>query len=256
MAKSSRVVGLDRVRGLFKSAEQAVLESTAGKKLLAASRAQLDRTLAQARSLRDKWRDLYAQQTRSTKRSARSRPAANARTRAKSDMFTAAIGRIQSRLADMGLAPAAAAAGAGSPRPGKTARRAGHRSTRASVKAELAAAGSGGDAVRSPRRAGGKKPRSAVAVAAAAPARAAALAKGARSRRPAKGGTKRAAAKSAAVPPAKGTQAVRFDVAKQRKAKASATAARLRLDGKATRRGGHALASGKRRQAARDRRGG
>jgi hypothetical protein len=47
---------------------------------------------------------------------------------------------------------------------------------------------------------------------------------------------------------------VRFNAVKQRSAKASATAARLKFDGKATRRTGHTLAAGKRRQAARDHR--
>jgi hypothetical protein len=51
---------------------------------------------------------------------------------------------------------------------------------------------------------------------------------------------------------ATGGQPLRFDVAKQRSAKASAT--RMKLDGKVTRRGGHVLAAGKRRQAARDHR--
>jgi hypothetical protein len=67
---------------------------------------------------------------------------------------------------------------------------------------------------------------------------------------------KRRPAKTAATVLAKGGgQPLRFDVTKQRSAKASATAARLKLDGKLTRRGGHVLAAGKRRQAARDRRG-
>ena len=63
-------------------------------------------------------------------------------------------------------------------------------------------------------------------------------------------------AKTAAIALAKGGgQALRFDVTKQRSAKASGTAARLKLDGTRTRRAGHTLAAGKRRQAARDRRG-
>jgi len=92
MAKSS-VPGLDRVRELFTSAERALLEATAGSTLLAASRKQLDKTLAQARALRDKWRDLHAGQTRKTKRSAADTAAANARSRTKTDAFTAGCSR-------------------------------------------------------------------------------------------------------------------------------------------------------------------
>ena len=144
MAKSS-VPGLDRIRDLFTSAEQAVLESTAGKTLLAHSRKQLDATLAQARSLRDKWRDLHATQTRATKRStAGAASAANARSREKSDMFAAAIERVQARLAEVGVAVPAAKAAAprkasAASRPTKAARTAGHRAERATVKAALAA---------------------------------------------------------------------------------------------------------------------
>jgi hypothetical protein len=143
MAKSS-VPGLDRIRDLFTSAEQAVLESTAGKTLLAHSRKQLDATLAQARALRDKWRDLHASQTRTTKRStAGAGSAANVRSREKSDMFAAAIERVQARLAEVGIvAPAAKAAAprkaSAAKRPTKAARTAGHRAERATVKAALA----------------------------------------------------------------------------------------------------------------------
>jgi hypothetical protein len=70
-----------------------------------------------------------------------------------------------------------------------------------------------------------------------------------------KAGKKRRPTATAAAALAKGGgQPLRFDVTKQRSAKASATAARLKFDGKVTRRGGHVLAAGKRRQAARDRR--
>ena len=52
---------------------------------------------------------------------------------------------------------------------------------------------------------------------------------------------------------AQGTgQLIGFDVAKQRKARAAATVARLKFDGQTTRRGGHMLARGQRSQARRD----
>lgn len=244
MAKSSTVPGLDRVHELFTSAERAVLEATAGSTLLAASRKQLDKTLAQARTLRDKWRDLHAGQTRTTKRSAAAGPAANARSREKADMFTAAIERLQARLAELGLvaAPAKPAAGKSVT---KAARQAGHRTTRASVKGKLAATAAEINSTRSPRPAAKPAARPVAAVAAApAPAL-----------KPKKAGKKqRPSAKAAAVLAKGGGQQVRFDAVKQRSAKASATAARLKFDGKATRRTGHTLAAGKRRQATRDHR--
>jgi hypothetical protein len=248
MAKSSTVPGLDRVRELFTSAERAVLEATAGSTLLAASRKQLDKTLAQARTLRDKWRDLHAGQTRTTKRSAAAGPAANARSREKADVFTAAIERLQARLAELGLvaAPAKPAAGKSVT---KAARQAGHRTTRASVKGKLAATAAEINSTRGPRPAAKPAARPVAAVAAQPPAAPAPTLK------PKKAGKKqRPTAKAAAVLAKGGGQPVRFDAVKQRSAKASATAARLKFDGKATRRTGHTLAAGKRRQATRDHR--
>jgi hypothetical protein len=252
MAKSS-VPGLDRIRELFTSAERAVLESTAGRSLVEASRKQLDATLAQARAFRDKWRDLHATQSRAAKRKGAG-AAANARSREKTDMFTAAIDRLQGRLAEFGLAP-----GAGRPAKKsltKAARRTAHRTTRAGVKGELASTAAEITRRRAPQpaaRAVGKAAAAGGRVAPATPARPVpAIVK------PAKRGQskKRRPAKTAAVALAKGGgQSLRFDVTKQRSAKASATAARLKLDGKVTRRGGHVLAAGKRRQATRDRRG-
>jgi hypothetical protein len=243
MAKSSSVPGLDRVRELFTSAERAVLEATAGGTLSAASRKQLEKTLAQARSLRDKWRDLHAGQARTTKRSAAAGPAANARSREKADMFTAAIERLEARLAEVGrgAAPAKPATGKSVT---KAARQAGHRTTRASVKGKLAAAAAEINSTRSPRPAAKPvaRPVAAVVPAVAAPACFGFTA----------GKKQRPTAKAAAVLAKGGGQPLRFDAVKQRSAKASTT--RHKLAGKVTRRGGHTLAAGKRRQAARDHR--
>jgi hypothetical protein len=250
MAKSS-VPGLDRVRELFTSAERALLEATAGSTLLAASRKQLDKTLAQARGLRDKWRDLHAGQARTTKRSAAAgTAAANARSREKADMFTAAIERLEGRLAELGLvaAPAKPAAGKSVT---KAARTAGHRTARASVKGKLAAAAAEINRARAPRPAAKPAARPAKPVAMAVPQSPAAAAPVVQSKA---GKKRRPAAKAAAVLAKGGGQPLRFDVTKQRSAKASATAARMKLDGKVTRRTGHTLAAGKRRQAARDHR--
>lgn len=244
MAKSSSVPGLDRVRELFTSAERAVLEATAGSTFLAASRKQVEKTLAQARSLRDKWRDLHAGQARTTKRTAAAGPASNARSREKADMFTAAIDRLQARLAELGrgTAPAKPVAGKSVT---KAARQAGHRTTRASVKGKLAAAAAEINTARSPRPAAKPAARPVAAVLpAVAPAPVAKSKKAGKKQRP--------TAKAAAVLAKGGGQPLRFDAVKQRSAKASAT--RIKLDGKLSRRGGHTLAAGKRRQAARDQR--
>ncbi|MFM9058852.1 MAG: hypothetical protein ACKOSQ_07005 [Planctomycetaceae bacterium] len=252
MATSS-VPGLDRVREFFTTAERSLLESTAGKAILATSRTQLESKLARARALRDKWRDLHAAQARTTKRSAGAAAAANARSREKSAMFTAAVERLQARLAILDRAPAA-----GRPKAGKTtkaSRRAGHRLTRASVKEELAAKTAGINRGRVAKPAGRTPPPAAAPAVPSPPARSvAAAAKTAAAKTMAR--TKRRVARPAATTSTVGSgQALRFDVTQQRSAKASATAARLKLDGRLTRRGGHTVSSGKRRQAARDRRG-
>jgi hypothetical protein len=252
MAPSSAVPGLDSIRDLFTSAERAVLESTAGKALVAASRKQLEKTLAQARALRDKWRDLHAGQTRKTKRSAADTAAANARSRTKTDAFTAGIERVQARLAEFGLVPAPSRT---LPAVTKAARKAGHRTARASVKGKLAATAAEINRARAPRTAAKPAARPAAAVAPAASKPQAAPAPVVKSKSKSKAGKKRRPTATAAAVLAKGGgQPLRFDVTKQRSAKASATAARLKFDGKVTRRGGHVLAAGKRRQAARDRR--
>lgn len=253
MAKSSSVPGLDRVHELFTSAERALLEATAGSTLLAASRKQLDKTLAQARTLRDKWRDLHAGQARTTKRSAAAgTAAANARSREKADMFTAAIERLQARLAELGIvaAPPKPAAGKSVT---KAARQAGHRTARASVKGKLAATAAEINRSRAPRPAAKPATRPAASVAPAAPKPQAAPAPVVKSK-PKAGKKRRPSATAAAVLAKGGGQPLRFDVTKQRSAKASATASRLKFDGKVTRRSGHTLAAGKRRQAARDHR--
>ena len=223
-----------------------MLESTSGKALLEASRKQLEATLVRARALRDKWRDLHATQSRTTKRSVGGTAAANARSREKSAMFAAAVERIQARLA--GLAPTPAAGRPAGRRTTKAGRRASHRLARAGVREELAVKTAGINRGRAAKPAPRTSPPAAPAVPSPPPRSVAAAAK-APARR------KRAAARPTVATSAASGQALRFDVAQQRSAKASATAARLKLDGKVTRRGGHTSAAGKRRQAARDRRG-
>jgi hypothetical protein len=258
MAKSSSVPGLDRIRHLFTSAELDVLESSTEKQLLAASQKQLDNMLSLARGLRDKWRGLHTTQARTTKRSvAAGTAAANARSRKKSDAFAAAIERIQARLAEGGFASAAAKPVAAK-QVTKAARTAGHRMTRAGMREKLAEAKAEINRSRAPKSKAkpaaklAAKPVAPVAKPAPAVARKAATAPVAKLKR---GKQRRPAGASAALKAKAANQPLRFDVAQQRSAKASATAALLKIDGKVTRRVGHTLAAGKRRQAARDRRG-
>lgn len=149
MAKVS-VNGFDlkTIRSLLTAAERKVFDSSTGKALAAAGRDQLQAAVGQARTLRDKWRDLYAQQTRTTKRTAKAGTAANDRSRDKADLFAGAVERLEKRLAEIGtpteknvvktsVKTAKKTAKKAALPPSKKARTAGHRATRAGVKSEL-----------------------------------------------------------------------------------------------------------------------
>jgi len=165
MAKSS-VDGFDlkTIREMLTAAERKVFDSSIGKEIAAAGRAELQAAIGHARTLRDKWRDLYAQQTRTTKRTVKAGTSANDRSREKSELFAGALQRLEARLAEVGTAVKSAAKKAGkaataatkaaqkavaapaakkganlkAARPvTKKVRTAGHRATRAGVKAEL-----------------------------------------------------------------------------------------------------------------------
>lgn len=152
MAKSS-VDGFDfkAIRTMLTAAERKVFDSSIGKEMAAAGREQLQAAIGQARALRDKWRDLYAQQTRTTKRTAKAGTGANDRSREKSDLFAGAVARLETRLAEVGTAVKSAvkkvAKAAPSAKKGaalkaaratpKKVRTAAHRATRAGVKSEL-----------------------------------------------------------------------------------------------------------------------
>jgi hypothetical protein len=155
MAKSSvEHFDLKTIRAMLTAAERKVFDSSLGKQIAAASREQIQAAIGQARSLRDKWRDLYAEQTRGTKRSAKAGSGANDRSREKSELFAGALERLETRLAEVGTAVQAAAKQATravrkavKPKPAaklqaarpatKKVRTAAHRQTRAGVKSEL-----------------------------------------------------------------------------------------------------------------------
>lgn len=98
---------LATLRKLFTAAERKILDSSTTRGLAAAGEAQVKQMLKQARILRDKWRGLLDNQSRSTKRARR--PAglqaaatapANVRSRQKTDLLAEAVARLEARLAE------------------------------------------------------------------------------------------------------------------------------------------------------------
>jgi len=244
-ASSRGGVSTDRVLGLCTAAERTLLASSEATALAKATRASVQTLLVRARDIRDKWRGLFGQQTRLQKRASRSAAtAANARSLAKADLFAGAVKRFEDHLTT--LLPAAKPAAASKAKP-KSARTAGHRMTRAAVKATLGqkaatinrALGASASTSQSLGARASTQPVAVTAPKAKAPAAAA---------KPSKAAVRK-------LPPAKAsTQAIRFDPAQQRSAKAAANSGRLKAEGLTTRRAGHTLAAGKRAQARRDKR--
>lgn len=250
MAKSRTTASpLDQFRSLLTAAERRVLESSMGATIAKATKEQVEAAMKRARGLRDKWRDLQTAQARSTKRSTRAGSAANQRTRAKQDVFDGAVKRLEARLAEFAAGVRAVVGGraarlGAAAKPSKAARKRAARDSRAGVRSQLKDAAA---EINRGRKNVAKKaaPREVVkpVAAAAAAAGAAATAKPKKSAK-----RKKPVAPRAAV----AQKGLALDAAKQRSAKASAAAARLRFDGATTRRAGNALAATKRAQARRD----
>jgi hypothetical protein len=252
MAKSRAPVStLDQVRSLLTAAEQKVLASSMGATIAKATKEQAEAAMKRARALRDKWRDLHASQARSTKRTAKAGTDTNERTKAKHDVFDGAVKRLETRLAELAagvksaVGKQAARLGAAA-KPTKAARTKAARGSRAGVRSELAAAVATMNRTAKPAAAKpvAKSNAKPAATAAAAPVGKPAVAKASAASKK----RKKPAAPAAAV----AQRRVAFDAAKQRSAKASATAARLKFDGATTRRAGSVLANTKRAQARRD----
>jgi hypothetical protein len=247
---------LDQIRSLLTAAEQQVLHSSMGAAVAKASREQVEAAISRARALRNKWRDLHADQTRSTKRSPSARSGVNQRSREKLEVFDGALKRLEARLAEFAGGVRAAVGkqaarltAAGNPR--KSARTAASRVKRASVRSELKDAVSEINRKRQPKPAKAAAKPAAIKPAATVAAKpvAAKAAEGATVAR--KGKVKK---RTKPVPPAAvaAQKKFKFDVAGQRSARTAASAARLKFDGAKTRRGGHLAASVKRSQARRD----
>jgi hypothetical protein len=251
MASSSRPTSpIAALRGLLTSAERGVLEATTGSALAKATQQEVQKLIKQTRELSDKWRGLHESQSRSNKRT-KDRGAANARSREKHELFHGAVARLEARLAEFGGTVAATVKGVAARATGKAARQATHRSARAGLRAEMTQT-----AAALAKKPAALKP--ALKPAALKPAKSAptpVVPAAAVGRKKSAGRTlvKPAKVASGKKLAAQGTgQLIGFDVAKQRKARAAATVARLKFDGQTTRRGGHMQARGQRSQARRD----
>ena len=251
MAKSSRVKAAarraapGRKSGLLTASERKLLAASESASLARMTAAERQALLVQTRTLRDKWRDLLTGQHRVQKRKATAADGANARTRDKMELFDAALRRIEAHSAAAPAGQAAPGKPAAAGRKTKKSRTAGHRQARADMRAEMAA--------HARHLAVARKPAAAVPARAKPVAKPAPAAPVSRVTAPlVTVESKRLARKQAAK---KAGQQVRFERTSQRAAEAAAKKARLTVSGRTTRLGGHLLASGKRAQARRDRKG-
>ena len=206
-----------KILALLTKAEKMFLDSSIGQSLAKATHVQVQAAAKQARVLRKKWRDLHESQMRSTKRSAgaATRPT-NARSLEKHNLFSAAVVRLEKRLAEL------ASLVTSSPVSKSLAK----KTVAASKKVGLVA-----------------KRVKVAAQAKIAPQAKIASRVSARASR---------AAVRANLSALSTTQAIQFDRVKQRSALTAAKAGRIKQEGLGTRRLGHAAARGKRTQARRD----
>lgn len=281
MAKSTQPTS--GVLALLDAAERRIFDASRGSALAAATKAQLGTLVGQARALRDKWRDQFRGQRRSSQRAAAARGVdGNDRSRAKSELFADMVSRIEARLTELGASVAKAVTSATGGGPTKAARARMHRATRASTRAALAefvspttgrtlttqkaSAAGGTTKADGSAKAGGRKPsgKPAAAAKAAAVGRAAAKTEVATEQVPKKrtvvGSKKRRTGRPATVAATKATSKHKSQViaalpAAQVRANAKLKASRVRLAGLDTRLRGHTMAQGRRRQGRRDGRG-
>ena len=206
-----------KILALLTKAEKSFLDSSIGQSLAKATHVQVQAAAKQARVLRKKWRDLYESQMRSTKRTAgaATRPT-NARSLEKHNLFSAAVVRLEKRLAEL------ASLVTSSPVSKSLAK----KTVAASKKVGLVA----------------KRVKVAAQAKIAPRAKNAARVSARASR----------AAVRADLSALSTTQAIQFDRVKQRSALTAAKAGRIKQEGLGTRRLGHAASRGKRAQARRD----
>ena len=202
---------------LLTKAEKMFLDSSIGQSLAKATHVQVQAAAKQARVLRKKWRDLHESQMRSTKRTAgaATRPT-NARSLEKHNLFSAAVVRLEKRLAELAsLVTSSPVSKSLAKKTVAASKKVGLVAKRVKVAAQAKIA-----------------PRAKIAARVSARASRAAV--------------------RADLSALSTTQAIQFDRVKQRSALTAAKAGRIKQEGLGTRRLGHAAARGKRTQARRD----
>ncbi len=206
-----------KILALLTKAEKMFLDSSIGQSLAKATHVQVQAAAKQARVLRNKWRDLHESQMRSTKRTAgaATRPT-NARSLEKHNLFSAAVVRLEKRLAELAsLVTSSPVSKSLAKKTVAASKKVGLVAKRVKVAAQAKIA-----------------PRAKIAARVSARASRAAV--------------------RADLSALSTTQAIQFDRVKQRSALAAAKAGRIKQEGLGTRRLGHAASRGKRTQARRD----
>ena len=206
-----------KILALLTKAEKIFLDSSIGQSLAKATHVQVQAAAKQARVLRKKWRDLHESQMRSTKRTAgaATRPT-NARSLEKHNLFSAAVIRLEKRLAELAsLVTSSPVSKSLAKKTVAASKKVGLVAKRVKVAAQAKIA-----------------PRAKIAARVSARASRAAV--------------------RADLSALSTTQAIQFDRVKQRSALTAAKAGRIKQEGLGTRRLGHAASRGKRAQARRD----
>ena len=206
-----------KILALLTKAEKSFLDSSIGQSLAKATHVQVQAAAKQARVLRKKWRDLHESQMRSTKRTAgaATRPT-NARSLEKHNLFSAAVIRLEKRLAELAsLVTSSPVSKSLAKKTVAASKKVGLVAKRVKVAAQAKIA-----------------PRAKIAARVSARASRAAV--------------------RADLSALSTTQAIQFDRVKQRSALTAAKAGRIKQEGLGTRRLGHAASRGKRAQARRD----
>jgi hypothetical protein len=255
---------------LFTAPERSLLTASRGGDLEKATETELGRLVARARTLRDKWRDQFRMQRRTTVKTERARVTeGNERSREKAELFADAVGRFEARIAALGAkVSAAVTAGrkaAARAKPGKTARAAAHRGTRAQTRKALAEFVTAEPGRRAVSRAAKVKAATASADAeitaadtlSASRARGGATTKGAKTKRSKKRLVGRAptAIEAVATKHKRTKKAVGLDPLAQLKAQSKLKATRFKISGRDTQTRGHMAAQTRRAQGRRDSRG-
>lgn len=126
-------------RALLNESESRLVASSRGAALTSASVGDLRKKIARARTLRDKWRDVYETQRRGTQQARTSRAGtANRRSREKSEVFAAALARFEARLEKVHASGSSSDGGRRAARPPRQKRTRQHRQERSRTKRTLA----------------------------------------------------------------------------------------------------------------------